>query len=228
MNTKNSIKSSLENKRFIFFEIGLIIALSIVLIAFEWATKLDDKNKLFIKIEDIPDDDFTPIPIKEENKLPPKIYVADLNIVPSNLELNIENEFANFDIGINSDIQIIKLQPEDLINKSEIVDDPIIEFMLPTFLGKTPDYFGKWIASQINYPKQALESNYEFKVFISFTVNERGNIEDIIVKSNYEYIISQIKNIISTSPRWEPGIKNGKLSKFRFSFPIIFKIDYNN
>jgi len=108
------------------------------------------------------------------------------------------------------------------------MDEPIIEFILPTFLGKTPDYFSKWIASQINYPKQALENNYEFKVFISFTVNERGNIEDLIVKSNYEDIISQIKNLISTSHRWEPGIKNEKLSKFRFSFPIIFKIDYNN
>ena len=71
MKEKKSAKANLESKRGLFIEIGLIIVLVLVYMAFEM--KSNDAN-----ITDIPvrsgvfvDDDWTPIPQPEKIELPP-------------------------------------------------------------------------------------------------------------------------------------------------------------
>ena len=44
MEAKKSPKADLESKRSMFFQIGFIMAIGIVLIAFSWGTKVEPAN----------------------------------------------------------------------------------------------------------------------------------------------------------------------------------------
>ena len=53
MEIKKSEKASLENKRFLFVEIGLVAALLVTLAAFEWTSK--DKKEAALLADNSPD-----------------------------------------------------------------------------------------------------------------------------------------------------------------------------
>ena len=68
MEIKKSEKANLENKKLLFVEIGLIISLLIVYIAFEWTSKetqtavLEDNTEILVEEEIISTNMETPPP----------------------------------------------------------------------------------------------------------------------------------------------------------------------
>ena len=69
MKTKKSPKADLENKRVLFIEIGLVIALSIVLGAFEYKTYDRNVSMITADIQQIIEEE--QIPITMETPPPP-------------------------------------------------------------------------------------------------------------------------------------------------------------
>ena len=69
MEVKKSEKANLENKKLLFFEIGLILSLTLVYFAFEWTTKekqvavLEETTQV-VEVEDM-------VPITQETPPPP-------------------------------------------------------------------------------------------------------------------------------------------------------------
>ena len=70
MEIKKSPKANLENKKFLFMEIGLVVALLMVLGAFEWSptegtdlASLGDETAVVVEEEQVP--------ITHEEQLPP-------------------------------------------------------------------------------------------------------------------------------------------------------------
>ena len=84
MEVKKSEKASLENKRFLFVEIGFVVALLLVLLAFEWSSKekadtsLLAENKELIEEEIIPITQETPPPPPELAKIPVISDIIDI------------------------------------------------------------------------------------------------------------------------------------------------------
>lgn len=76
MEVKKTPKASLENKRALFIEIGLIVALAVVYIAFDWTSKdvqvstLEAENQVVQEEEIIPITQETPPPPPEAPKVP--------------------------------------------------------------------------------------------------------------------------------------------------------------
>ncbi|MCD4677153.1 MAG: hypothetical protein K8S18_14335, partial [Desulfobacula sp.] len=99
MKTKRSKKINLENKKFIFFEIGVIISLAIVLAAFEWKSADLPEKLIFQGIDRDYLEEKAEITVhkKEEQKKPkPKIIETKLNVVEDDkktekIEFTVEN-----------------------------------------------------------------------------------------------------------------------------------------
>ena len=76
MEIKKSEKANLENKKLLFVEIGLVIALGITLFAFEWTSKetkvstLEDNTEVVLEEEIIPITQETPPPPPSAPKIP--------------------------------------------------------------------------------------------------------------------------------------------------------------
>lgn len=116
-------------------------------------------------------------------------------------------------------------EKEDQSPKTSHTRDEKIDQM-PTFQGGDINSFTQWVASQVKYPKEALDKGLEGKVLVRFIVEKDGSLSDLQVIEGSEYLILDYEalRVIKQSPRWEPGIKDGKPVRVYFIVPIIFQL----
>ena len=71
MEIKKSKKADLERKRAMFFQIGLIVTLGVVFVAFEWSTSEVVIGESSWVEEEVVEEEAPPIPRQEEVTPPP-------------------------------------------------------------------------------------------------------------------------------------------------------------
>ena len=97
MEVKKSSKANLENKKGIFFEIGLIVALACIFLAFEW--KVDVKMEegfIVINTEEQLDEEIIPVTQRMQQALPPPPPAPRLTDL-----IQIVDEEINLDENVN-------------------------------------------------------------------------------------------------------------------------------
>jgi TonB family protein len=87
------------------------------------------------------------------------------------------------------------------------------------------DRFPLYLAHQIVYPPDAVKKRIEGKVFVSFVVEKNGSLTDIqVLRGVSPDIDAEAVRAISKSPKWAPGIQNGRPVRVRYNMAIIFKL----
>lgn len=60
---------------------------------------------------------------------------------------------------------------------------------------------------------------------MSFVVDKTGSLEDIKVLRGVEKSLDdEALRILKTSPKWKPGIQNGRPVKVAYTMPIFFQL----
>lgn len=91
----------------------------------------------------------------------------------------------------------------------------------PGGMSKLNQYFKK----NLRYPQSARESRLEGKIFVTFIVNEQGNIEDARVLRSFDpEMDTEAVRLIQEMPTWIPGKQNGKPVNCRFNLPVNFAL----
>jgi len=228
MVSKKSRKANLENNRVIFFEVGLVIALSIALLAFEWS----GSGKIEINCGEMEnltlEEEIAPIIRHQEIMKPPppppmqKVAVV-LNIVDDDIE--IEDEFLIADAEADQETEIeIREYYEFSVVKEEIAEEVfyIVEDM-PKFKGKEKGEFRKFIAENLHYPEIAANNGISGTVYVQFTINRNGQVTDVVVVRGVDPALDrEAVKVISSSPKWIPGKQRGRPVSVCFTFPIHF------
>ncbi|GAA3981410.1 TonB family protein [Hymenobacter antarcticus] len=81
------------------------------------------------------------------------------------------------------------------------------------------------IQKAVKYPSLALRNEVEGKVFVSFTVNPKGDIIDVkIVKGLGSGLDEETMRAIKTLPRFIPGKQNGREVSVSFTVPVTYRI----
>lgn len=128
MQIKKNTKFDLENKKGIFFSIGLILSLSLALYALEFSsTKIVYNIDDTYGIIDIEDDFIQPTKIKEKLKKP--VHIPDIILKTDDNAILVEIEFSDTEIGEDDAIEI-----EDIVEPLEEVET--IKFQLVESLPK--------------------------------------------------------------------------------------------
>jgi len=226
MELKKSKKADLENKKGMFIQIGLVMALSIVLVAFEWTKGEgnDDDSDAVAAIQF--EDEMMQITRREEPKPEPKPEqpkVAEvLDIVDDDVE--IEDDF-DFDMEATDDTEydFTSMMGDD----SEDIDEDEVFYIvedMPTFNGGDPaTEFRKFIAQNLQYPEIAAENGVSGRVIVQFAVNKTGQLVDaVVVRSVDPALDKEAVRVVMSSPKWTPGKQRGKAVKVLFTFPINF------
>ena len=225
MELKKANKVNLEKRKGMFLEIGLVVALSIILVAFEW-TKGEDKGDGTALISEIQiEDEMMQITRRDEPKPEPKPEqpkVAEvLEIVDDDVE--IEDDF-DFDMEATDDTEYDFTMMSD--DDEEIDEDEVFYIVedMPTFNGGEPaTEFRKYIAQNLRYPEIAAENGISGRVIVQFAVNKVGTVVDArIVRSVDPALDKEAVRVVMTSPKWTPGKQRGKAVKVLFTFPINF------
>ena len=107
--------------------------------------------------------------------------------------------------------------------------DEVLYRIHPSFMGEGAHAFSQWVDSQLVYPSDMLMWRKEGSVVLSFSIEEDGRVSDveIVQSSGYESFDEEAVRVVSSSPRWLPGMENGKPRKVEmFLFPVYFRVNH--
>lgn len=222
-NIKKNPKKDLEKFKGLFVEIGLVVALALVLMAFEWK-KSDNTDSGFeqMQVIDIPEE-LVEITRQEQPEPPkPEPQTTVLEIVDDNVE--VQNEL---DISAEDD-----QNKEVAAFVAPVVEDApvqVVEAEIFTIVEEQPGFPGgegalmEYLGKNISYPQLARESNIQGTVYVTFVVEPNGSISNVKTLKGIgggcdEEAIRVVKNM----PSWKAGKQRGKPVRVQFNLPIRF------
>ncbi|MDA3821470.1 MAG: energy transducer TonB [Bacteroidales bacterium] len=224
MELKKSKEADLENKKGIFLQVGLVVVLSIILIAFEWTTspKLEDDTDMVKEIAF--EDEMIVTRRQEPPKEQPKPETPKVAEVLDIVEDDVEIEDFDFDMEVDEDTEYDFTMMD---NDEEQIEEEQIFFIvedMPTFNGGDPaTEFRKYIANNLDYPEIAAENGISGRVIVQFAVSNKGKVVDaVVVRSVDPALDREAVRVVMASPMWSPGKQRGKAVKVLFTFPINF------
>ncbi|MES2514488.1 MAG: energy transducer TonB [Bacteroidota bacterium] len=133
---------------------------------------------------------------------------------------NIFIVFAFFSMMIRA--QSAQTHTETPVAKDFICVNPTES---PEFPGGMPA-IQKFIKANVQYPKAILEKGIYGTVYIQFTVDTTGSVNDIKVLKGIKDCLEcdeEAKRLFSIMPKWKPGKINGIPTPTHFNFPLKFK-----
>ncbi len=105
----------------------------------------------------------------------------------------------------------------------DITDFTKVE-VLPQFHGGQEGW-GDYVKTNLKYPEEAKKNRITGRVIMSFVVDKTGSLEDIKVLRGVEKSLDdEALRILKTSPKWKPGIQNGRPVKVAYTMPIFFQL----
>jgi len=226
MEIKKTEKADLERQKGIFFQLGLVIVLGIMLAAFEWTTKPSVEKSAYQAEQAQVEQEIVPVTRQEQQQeqqqAPPKVTEV-LNIVNDDVKIDDELKIEDSDVNQDASFQIkdyVNQQPEEEAAEEEVFF--IVEDM-PSFQGKGQEGFRTWIQQNLHYPEVAAENGIQGRVFVQFAVNSKGDIVDAkVVRGVDPALDKEALRVVLSSPKWTPGKQRGKPVKVQFTFPIVF------
>jgi len=226
MEVKKSPKASLENKKLLFTEIGLVVALGVLYGAFEWSTKENDVDNTQVQIEDemIAIQNETPPPPPETPKIP--VLSDEIRIVDDDIKLE-DDLFMNLEDDANLGVEIMDYKEVEVVE--EVVEEEAIPFQLveekPSFNGGDANEFSKWVNSKLVYPEIAKENGVQGRVTLSFTVEKDGSVTNVRVLRGVDPSLDdEAVRVVKSSPKWKPGKQRDRTVKVTYTFPVIFQL----
>ncbi|PWK71425.1 outer membrane transport energization protein TonB [Mucilaginibacter oryzae] len=95
---------------------------------------------------------------------------------------------------------------------------------VPEFPGGL-EAFGKFLGRNIKYPATAREQKIQGRVIITFIVEKDGSLSnEKIVRGITGELNNEAMRVIALSPKWKPGIQNGRPVRVQYSVPINFSL----
>ena len=228
MEIKKTEKASLENKRLIFAELGLIAALLVVYAGLESSTPVREVALLQDNTAILEEDDIlavtldTPPPAPEMPALP--MLSDELEIVDN--DINVDLDFQSLD-DTDAPVDIVEYKYQEVIE--EDVEDEVIQFInveqKPLFQGGEANGFSKWVNAHLVYPEIAKENGVEGRVTLQFTIGKDGKVQDVKVLAAPDPSLAQeAVRVVSSSPKWEPGRQRDRAVKVSYTFPVIYRL----
>ena len=213
---KKDPKISLENKKGMFFQIGLAVTLIVVLISFEW--KSYDKSNYNLGDLNLDDMEEEIIPItRQEVKPPPPPPPPPEIIEIVEDEVEIENEVEIEETDTDED-EIVEIEEDD----EEFF--MVVENM-PEFPGGDLGLM-KFIQKNVRSPAIAKEYNITGKVYVSFIVDKQGSVTNVkIVRGVDKNLDAEALRVVSLLPKYKPGKQRGKAVRVMFTIPINFTLN---
>lgn len=96
----------------------------------------------------------------------------------------------------------------------------------PEFLDGGLMEFRRWVAQTVRFPPEALEKSIQGRVVVSFVVDPGGSVTSVKVLQSPSRILSEeVERVLSSAPKWSPGMKNGEPVPVEFTLPVDFNFE---
>jgi protein TonB len=224
MEPKKNPEADLSKKRFLFFNVGLVVALMASIFAFSFKTTYDTK---VIDLLDTLSRGDNPVYIPITNPIPPpppRVIQAKLVVVANTEEIKDQP-----DVDLEPDPEVLEIKPFIAVNPEVIREDPD-EIFIAVEQSAAPegglDEFYRFISSKIKYPARASRMGIEGRVYVEFVVEKDGTLTDIKTTAGIGAgCDEEALRVVSMAPKWNPGKQRGKPVRQRMTIPINFRLN---
>lgn len=215
-----------------FFAIGLTVALSLTLVAFEYR-QTSDADVIFTIDEEIDpfEDELVEVPIvklpeppkpriekpiiKKTPPLPtpvvePVIVSTTFKVVDNKQKIDDELVLPAF-----ADSSVFQYEDE----KEEVV---LIPEIYPEFPGGESGML-KYLAENIKFTRMAIDGNISGKVYVEFIVGKNGKVREVKLVRGLGFGLDEVAlGAIENMPKWKPGRQNGERVGVKYTIPVNF------
>lgn len=230
----------LNDKRLIFFEIGLIIALCSMLLLFNWKSIEQEFNA---PITYDPDWDRvqtieTPTPATRQRTFappPPEVAISKAPL-SGNIETvlidMLETEMASTEItqgdvalpasAFTGESPAVLVPAEDRVGgESEVF---VVVEEMPRFPGGDQALLN-YLSENLRYPSLAIESKIQGLVVVQFIIDEFGQISGpVVLRGIGGGCDEEALRVIQKMPAWKPGKQRNRPVKVRYNLPVRFQL----
>lgn len=240
MKPKKYPHKNLNNKKLIFFQVGLIAVLLLVLISVEWKTETqllvsnDKVSYQFLQVEEMPNVTVPEKVLKPIKRPKPDIddFIIDEKYPESKTEEKPIQEKTTFISGLLDfdDFEPIEDEPIKEIGFEFIEDVPIfpgceqytdnterkacMSEQLKAFINKE---FDTGLATDLGLTGIN-------RIYTSFKIKANGEAEFINARASHPKLKEESRRVIEKLPTMQPGKQRGKPVDVIFALPITFKV----
>ncbi len=225
MEIKKSPKADLQNKRGLLLEIGLIISLGLVILAF-WYTPKERTIEKFDQEVVVIEEDLTEItrqdqkPPEPPKKVEVKVIADLLEVVTNDTKITTEVSFTEFDENteVIQQVEVVEEEIED--------DQPfLVAETMPSFQGGDLNTFRNWVQQNVRFPQIALENGIQGRVVVTFVIEKDGRLTNIEVLQTPDRSLSdEAIRVLSKSPKWSPGKQRNQPVRVKYTLPVDFRV----
>lgn len=226
MEIKKSPKADLEGKKTTWMLVGYVIVLALMFVAFEWTErdKVIDTSQALVDV--VFEEEIIPITQQENTPPPPPPEapsVAEvLEIVDDKADVQESNIASSEELGEKVEVKYVPIEPEEEEPEEQTIFE-VVENM-PEFQGGNAALM-QYLSKNIKYPTIAQENGTQGRVIVQFVVNRDGSVVDpVVVRSVDPYLDKEALRVISTMPKWKPGMQRGKAVRVKYTVPVMFRL----
>lgn len=138
---------------------------------------------------------------------------------------------VQYSVPINFALAADEVKVDKPVTSASALNGQVVSGPVFTSVEQVPEFpggieaFGKFLATNIRYPKAARDNNVQGRVIITFVVEEDGSLSNMkVVRGIGSGCDEEAVRVLSISPAWKPGIQNGKKVKVQYSVPVSFAL----
>ena len=225
MEIKKNPEVDVQSKRFLLGEIGLAVALLVVIAAFLYAPRETEEVVIEQAVAVVEEE---MVEITRQDQKPPeppkrteiKVITDVLNIVTNDEKITTDVDFAEF----AEDVEIIQ---QVAVEEETVEDDqPFVKVeQMPSFQGGDLMTFRNWVMSKLRYPQIAQENGITGRVLLMFVIEKDGSLTNIqVIQTPDSSLSDEAIRVLKTSPKWTPGKQRNQSVRVKYTLPIDFRI----
>ena len=228
MELKKSPQADLENKKGLYGSLGLVLALAIVLVAFEWKSYDNEKIEVAARTAIETEEEMI---IQTEQNLPPPpppppAQVSDqIEIVEDDVE--IETEVKIDAEATETTVVEDYVAPPPPVVEEEVAEEEIFQIVeeMPSYPGGMQSLY-EYLSENIRYPVVAMESGIQGRVYVTFVVEKDGSISDVkVLRGIGGGCDEEAVRVIKAMPKWNPGKQRGRAVRVLYNVPVNFTLN---
>lgn len=235
MKDRKTEKANLEKRKGLFFQVGLVLTLTLVLVLFNWrsyeeAAEVWMMDDVVFNMEEIPITVRPPEPPPTPPAAPPDV----LTIVEDEIEIE-EITLESTELTEDTEIALI----EEVAEQTDEVFSFINVENQPVFPGceNEPDensrrmcfdrHLAQFARRNHTYPEIMRQMGAQGKSIVEFVIQKDGSIGNvrIIRSSGYDDLDREAMRIVKLLPKLTPAKVGGRPVKMMYSLPIEARLE---
>ena len=228
MEVKKAPKANIETQKTTFLLMGLVVALAVLFVGFEWSSTISKLDETVIVQDVLAEEE---IEITQRDPTPPPPPPPPEPEVPEIIDVVEERVENQIDLSSLEDDQsraqvatYTPPPPPKAVEEEATEEIFVVVEQQPEFPGGMSALM-KFLSDNIKYPVIAQENGIQGRVITTFVVERDGSITDMnVVRGQDPSLDKEAVRVIKTMPRWKPGQQRGKPVRVRFTLPVQFRL----